>query len=178
MASCTENEAIEAWKQFFNHDYWSDLLIEDSQILEKSSYSSLEQRYAYDETEEFIENMFPVELKYVLRIDCKVTQAGWRENLLKTMLRMSEPLRTNKQLNFFVVSNTVPSPYQVYWKVRNCGEVAEQKNNLRGQIVKDNGKEIKHEETHFRGEHFVECYIIKNGVCMARDRIDVPISTL
>ena len=28
----------------------------------------------------------------------------------------------------------------------------------------------------FKGEHVVECYIVKNGIVVARDRIDVPIS--
>ncbi|MGN6809026.1 MAG: nucleotide-binding domain-containing protein [Trinickia sp.] len=31
------------------------------------------------------------------------------------------------------------------------------------------------ETANFHGPHFVECYVIKNGVCVARDRIDVPI---
>lgn len=29
----------------------------------------------------------------------------------------------------------------------------------------------------FRGEHFVERYAIKNGVIVARDHIEVPITT-
>ena len=49
---------------------------------------------------------------------------------------------------------------------------------LRGQIVKDNGTEIRNEDTNFEGAHFVECYIIKDGICVARDRIDVPIANL
>ena len=33
----------------------------------------------------------------------------------------------------------------------------------------------KLEPISFDGPHFVECYIIKDGVCVARDRVDVPI---
>ena len=47
---------------------------------------------------------------------------------------------------------------------------------LRGQIIDDNGTEKRKEDTNFEGAHYVECYIIKNNVCVARDRIDVPIS--
>ena len=32
------------------------------------------------------------------------------------------------------------------------------------------------ESTTFKGSHFVECYIIKDSVVIARDTIDVPIS--
>jgi hypothetical protein len=35
---------------------------------------------------------------------------------------------------------------------------------------------IEKENSNFEGAHFVECYIIKDGFCVARDRIDVPIS--
>ena len=31
------------------------------------------------------------------------------------------------------------------------------------------------ENTNFAGEHWVECYIIKNGICVARDNVSVPI---
>ena len=34
------------------------------------------------------------------------------------------------------------------------------------------------EESSFEGDHYVECYIVKNGVCVAKDRIEVPISKL
>lgn len=47
-------------------------------------------------------------------------------------------------------------------------------NEDRGQIIKDN-KRIHHETTKFFGPHYVECYLIKNGICVAKDRIDVPI---
>ena len=57
-------------------------------------------------------------------------------------------------------------------------QIAKDKNMLRGQIVKDNGTEIRNEDTNFEGAHFVECYIIKDGICVARDRIDVPIANL
>ena len=49
---------------------------------------------------------------------------------------------------------------------------------LRGLIFNDNGSEKRIENSNFEGAHFVECFIIKNNVCVARDRIDVPISNL
>lgn len=64
-----------------------------------------------------------------------------------------------------------------YWKVRNIGEVAERKNMIRGQINRTDDKHQK-ESTSFEGPHFVECYIVKNNVCVAKARIDVLISNL
>lgn len=34
----------------------------------------------------------------------------------------------------------------------------------------------RHERTNFRGEHYVECYVVKDGVVVASDRIQVPIT--
>lgn len=60
------------------------------------------------------------------------------------------------------------------WKVRNVGEVAERR-GIRGQLFEDEGKLERVETTDFPGPHFVECYVIKDGVCVARDRFDTPI---
>ena len=61
--------------------------------------------------------------------------------------------------------------------MRNVGEIAHIENQIRGQIKSDSNKVKHHESTRFSGPHFVECYIVKDGKCVARDRIDVPIKT-
>ena len=55
-----------------------------------------------------------------------------------------------------------PSDYEIYWKVCNVGEEAKRRNCIRGQIIKTN-KTTQIEHTNFRGEHFVECYLVKYG---------------
>ena len=132
---------------------------------------------SYTDKEQFIVDLFSLDIRYSLNIDCEVKQNGFRETLLRTLLRQGKPLLVNKQLTFFIDRNEVADrglPYEVYWKVRNRGDEAIRKNQLRGEILKG-GKE-KIERTSFRGAHYVECYIIHNGVCVARDSIDVPIS--
>lgn len=59
-----------------------------------------------------------------------------------------------------------------YWKVMNIGDEAERR-GIRGQIEKGDYKHIEHSD--FSGEHYVECYVIKDGVCIARETIEVPI---
>lgn len=63
------------------------------------------------------------------------------------------------------------------WKVLNRGPEAERRNSIRGQIVDSTVSGVRDERSDFRGEHLVECYIVKDGIVVARDRIDVPIST-
>ena len=64
--------------------------------------------------------------------------------------------------------------YDIYWKVRNVGPVAESKNCIRGQIEKTN-LHTHREHTDFQGSHYVECYLVKNNICVARAHISVPI---
>jgi hypothetical protein len=138
-------------------------------------------------TEEFIEDKFRLDIHYALRIDCKVRQAGFREKLLRVMLRDKTPLLTQKKLEFFIIENEferlsrdmdIPIErldFEVYWKVLNRGEEAIKRKCIRGQIVKDQGKHRKMESTDFRGDHIVECFIVYKDICIARDRLVVPI---
>ncbi|WP_172135285.1 hypothetical protein [Adlercreutzia sp. ZJ473] len=48
---------------------------------------------------------------------------------------------------------------------------------MRGQIKSYSNKSKHHENTCFSGPHFAECYIVKGGECVVRDRIDVPVKT-
>jgi hypothetical protein len=132
---------------------------------------------SFSDTEEFIENLFPVDIGHSVTIDCEVTQNGWRPTLLRMMLGDGTPLLANKCLDFKITECSVPEPYEVKWKVLNRGDEAERRNNIRGQIISSSRPGVRHERTSFRGEHVVECYIVKDGIVVARDIIDVPIST-
>lgn len=55
----------------------------------------------------------------------------------------------------------------------NVGPEAKKRNDIRGQI-QDRGKEIT-ENSKFYGEHYIECYLIKNDECVAVGHVDVPI---
>lgn len=133
---------------------------------------------AFTDTEQFIESTFPVDITDWVTIDCEVTQNGWRPTLLRKMLRESSPLFADKGLNFTITECSVQQPYTVMWKVLNRGDEAERRDNIRGQIISPNrGNNARHERSQFRGEHVVECYIVKEGIVVARDSIDVPIRT-
>ncbi|CAG9179681.1 hypothetical protein LMG23992_04042 [Cupriavidus laharis] len=124
-------------------------------------------------TEEFIENQYPLDIRYRLAIDCEVSTTG-------TILRLSrifEHLRWGWQLKFQITEHNVPKPYSVFWKVRNK-PLAGYRQDIRGQLLEDQGSEERQERTSFAGDHYVECYIVKDEVCVARDRIKVPIGTM
>ena len=130
----------------------------------------------YDNTEQFIEDMFPVDIREYMQIDCVVSRRGYRDQSLLEMLKRKSSLPIKRSLCFKINELTTSKPYKIYWKVLNRGEVAIKRNNIRGQIVKDAGQEQKKETTDFYGNHIVECYCVKDGVVVARDQIPVPIS--
>lgn len=82
----------------------------------------------------------------------------------------------DKSLDFFIEECSAEKPYVVKWKVLNRGEEARRRNMIRGEILDPNRSEGRNETTRFRGEHYVECYVIKAGVVVARDHIKVPIT--
>lgn len=142
----------------------------------KNSFDRLITTYNADYNEQFIESIYPVNIQYALKIDCDVIQNGFRENSLRYMLSMKFPLLPGKTLKFSIASvdNRLHQPYDIIWKVKNQGEEAVKRNQIRGQLIHGKGHVLE-EKSNFRGSHFVECYIIKDGLCVARNRIDVPI---
>jgi len=109
--------------------------------------------------------------------ECTVTQDGFRPHSLREILRLSRLLPAKKELTFKITGSDIPEPYDVRWKVLNRGPEAERGKNVRGQIIEPSQGRYRREVTSFRGRHLVECYIVRNGVVVAREEIEVPISS-
>ncbi len=169
-------EAIEATSDKIKHTKWRDVFGNDFPKYESEEKESKAINESYRNTEEFIESYYPVDIRYDLKIDCDVKQSGFREGSLREYLFKKIKLMPNKSLRFYIERIDVPAPYTVKWKVTNRGEQAIKRDCLRGQIIDDQGSLERKESTNFKGSHFVECYIIKNNIVVARDTIDVPIS--
>jgi hypothetical protein len=125
-------------------------------------------------SERFIDRDFGAEIiatSYTVRIAGRVRpQPGFRNY---TLARRGNRVMKGRSLVFNVVACTVPKPYDVYWKVRNTGAEAARLEALRGEIGRDTGTGEKTETTAYRGSHYVECYIVKDGKCVASDRQSV-----
>lgn len=137
-----------------------------------------EASYTATNTEEFVEDMFPVDIRYWLRLECEVKQSGFRTVFLRAM-RSAGMKRLNvyrsKSLRFYIDDDNIKGIYHVYWKVLNRGSEAIRLDQIRGQIVADGGSKTRTERSNFRGEHVVDCYAVQDGVVVAKDRIHVPI---
>lgn len=156
------------WKKVYGRPFPANKEVAEEAATAKASQG-------WRNTEQFIENQYPIDIRHTLTIDCKVTQNGFREQLLRTMLAGRISLLPNKKLHFWVTSCDVPEADEFLWKILNRGDVAKRRDCIRGQIVPDKGHREKDETTNFKGDHVVECYAVKNGVIVAKDRILVPI---
>lgn len=91
----------------------------------------------------------------------------------------SEPLAKHLYLRFKGRTST-PKPYQVFWQVVNTGAAAINAGALRGGIVEASSVgagglqstsasgPLRRERTLYTGMHWVECFIVKDGACVAR----------
>jgi hypothetical protein len=128
------------------------------------------------DTEEFIENKFVVAIDPIYRVKLRartVRRDGWRTF---TLSRHGNRVARHRQISFTIASSNVPEPYDLWWKVRNTGPEAIAANEIRGQIVKDGGGRTRTEPTSYRGSHYVEVYVVKNGVVVAKDHQRVIIT--
>jgi len=171
------NSSIDEWRKVFGDDFPKN---NEGKTASEFDGSLQKMRDEYpSEKEEFLKTKYNIDTvldpRYKIKIDAKVDLESWRPNWLSLFDTRLLLLPKKRELTFQIRNKIVPSSYQVKWKVRNFGEEAKSAHDLRGEISNDNGEEKKIEHTKYKGEHYVECYIIQNNTCVALDRVKVPI---
>ena len=172
-ADCTREKALAAWGDFFNHSYWTNLVTEASTRMYALESRRVQDVALFNDTEQYVEDMFPVVEQYEARITATAQGNGFQSHPLQYWLNRFNNWMPHHFCITFTCNHNVPGPVDYYWKVRNVGRTAEDINCIRGQVIKR--LQTITEYTNFYGPHYVECYVVKNGVCVARDRISVPI---
>ena len=156
-----ESQADKKWREIFGKRF----------PVKKVTASVEEAARNYHDTEQSIEVMFPLSIRYGIELDANI---GKDNRMLDLLSRLTSRVSKERDLKFFIQRvDHIPEPFDIYWKVKNTGPEAERKDMIRGQITK--GGRYQEERSDFSGEHYVECYIIKDGFCVARESISVPI---
>ena len=57
---------------------------------------------------------------------------------------------------------------QYFWQVTNTGNEARESKDLRGGFL--SGTRIHEESTKYTGDHYIQCFVIKDGECIARSK--------
>jgi len=83
------------------------------------------------------------------------------------------PLPKKFSLHFEAKVFGIQPPYRVHWRVCNTGKEAEAHNCLRGDFYPGEGKygRFRNESTDYKGSHWVDAFVVKDGRCLARSEI-------
>jgi hypothetical protein len=125
--------------------------------------------------EEFIEDEVPVRIDESVQITITADFVGTSipAHPFAAFIKGHTLLPKRKDI-LFTAHVAGAESFSLRWKVRNFGIEAERAGKLRGKIYNGNGMTRK-ESTQYEGLHYVECYVIKEGTCIARAMQLVPI---
>ncbi|WP_051549449.1 SMODS domain-containing nucleotidyltransferase [Nocardioides sp. URHA0032] len=167
----TYAEALAIWRDLFGPDFGESVTLT----------AAVEAHYAAapPATEKFLDKNFGIEERInpaytVKAVGEVVPKKGFRNRPLPATGDLVDKYR---DIIVRIKDCNVPEPYDLYWKVRNHGEEAEQASALRGDIHKDDGSKSRKESTQYVGRHYVEAYIVKDGVCVAKSRQPVIVTS-
>jgi hypothetical protein len=106
---------------------------------------------------------------------CATQHGAFREEYPSNGRRLPK----NWWLNFYRKKCTVPPPYSVRWEVENHGREASQASDIHHHIGPVSAGEAEFENhkefTRYKGKHYLDCVIIKNGkeACRARHVVNI-----
>ena len=113
---------------------------------------------------------WPVQMCGGVSIKCNVHPGSQRSKASWPLA--DRPAPKNCWLRFEATTN-IPEPYEVRWQVVNTGSDAILAGCLRGKEFEssnDSSKRVRWEATEYRGTHWIEAFIIRQGVCVARSQ--------
>lgn len=164
-----QQRSLAAWQRVFGTAFKAPALAATVAQAGPSPAGTTE-KLARAPKEQFIEELFtPVRTGHTVRISATVEK---KDGFRSGALRQFRSVGKQRSLRFNA-STDVPRPFDLYWKVRNTGPEAA--GQLRGELLKDAGSMSRTETTLYRGRHYVEVYVVKDGRVVAMDRHDVVI---
>lgn len=171
-----EASSLTAWRKLFGDEFTAPEVRELAKSMQRSGVVQLATRTSRDLVvrapgEQFVQEHHRVAIRCAARIDARVVKDSG--HLHPRTFRSDWSLKPDRSLRFEVATDA-PEPYQVIWKVRNRGDMAARLGQLRGRLIYGSGNRHR-ETTRFRGLHYVEVCIVKDGVVVASDRVDVTI---
>lgn len=146
--TCTDKEARTAWYAVFNHTFWTEQISESKRAEAMSTGLAIE--------------------CWLAKKEGGPVYAPHRSN--------SSPLPKRVALRFSANPVGVQAPYEVRWAVRNEGDEATEAKQLTWDKTLAPGAHVW-TSTAYKGTHYMDCEIVKNGVVVQRGRHVVRIGS-
>lgn len=167
---CTTDKAMNAWNWVFDHPFW-DEAVEESEtderldIDERAPVLSNTPKPLLGSTDHQHGLQWPFVKRHRVRFDAYIYQGN---KFMGGLNSNGRTISSNYDLKFVVKTNT-RGDYQVFWQVVNTGQHAESVRGRRGEVFKSRYSNPVHwEYSLYTGKHWIECFIVKDGVCVAR----------
>src|SRR3989344_2197721 len=165
-----EEESIKKWRIIFGDNFPSSVSdLEHGSTLPAYQLGN----YSHFESLKWDENLI-----YKVRID------GYLYSIDKTKLfrGINSDAKFGSNLSIkYVAKPHCPAPYTVYWQVVNTGTHAASlgSKGLRGQIFISGNQglsSVQWETSLYTGKHWIECFIVKDDICVARRKFFINIT--
>lgn len=160
-----KSEAVEIWIKEFGNRFQG---LESDKIED----SGLERwfTFSYEKLISFIES-----LKYRIKITAKVSnpELGVDEKYSSGSRKLAKG--KSWLIKFSVDTRHIPKPHNIIWQPVNSGREAELASCMRGELIDDEGNSYREEGLAYSGTHYMKCYVIKDGKCVAKDRFTLRI---
>lgn len=169
------DESIERWQEVFGDKFGASTSAELALAAAAAPLETYEKREAPGEQSLERDHHIPVRLdpRARFRLIGRMSATRRAAGRYRPMSATGNHVPIGRSLSFTIEGCTVAPPYDVYWKVRNAGAEAVERSNLRGEIVKGGDKMTEHSS--YAGNHWVQAWVVKNGVAVATDLQDVTI---
>ncbi len=147
----------------------------ESIVLSMNKDISLESKITVGTNPFEVEHKKSMEWGYVPKYDVTIRakkKSGVTKGVMpKEFHNNSSHLSKGLSLEYTAITNT-PGDYDIQWQVVNTGSEAERANQLRGEFYPSSGANksgfYRKESTRYTGMHWVEAFVVKDKVCVAR----------
>lgn len=122
------------------------------------------------------EEKWEIQKAYNASITASYNKNGWQvfpDQSTRFAIQSGASVPVKKSICFKAVTD-FPHPYEVHWQVVNTGPQAQNAGCLRGDFYSSNGecaiergKKTRVEPTAYIGDHWVQCFIVRNNICVA-----------
>jgi hypothetical protein len=169
--NCTASDACSCWNWVFNHPFWGEAVEEDAAELDSAVVAaSAPSPVRLTLGSAGHKKPLPWNVADVSRVRLNAFVYHAKKKKLGGLSSDGRVIRSGLDLKYVAKTNA-QQPYEVYWQVVNTGRHAESVGGGRGEIFRSknqNAPLVNWEVSLYTGKHWIECFIVKNGVCVAR----------
>ena len=166
-----KDASIEKWRKIFGNQFFSVKTTQASKA-DSLSLEVLDERFVSIPSHYRPHPWKSNGSEVTLDVDVKYKQNFSQHFVNK--LRFGSLIPKQHNLRFEIMSN-VDDLHEIYWQVTNTGAEAAANNQLRGNF--ELGERVREESTSYKGDHFVEAFVVHENVLLARsEKIIISIS--